>query len=236
MDISTFFRVLLTNWWLLLLSILVTAGTAAYTVSKQQPMYSATAQLELRPNALLQEPRDVVNVMVALDKRTIINTMARKATGSSMQMQVARSLGINQAVIADSKLTALVLPDTNLIDIQAQSTNPELAAAIVNSVARELTNQIPEKAVQLDITNEADPPTVPFAPQPVRTITMGVLFGLLLGIVLALIGFALESLRNSGSEKPTKGQAAPNFASPGQANLDLQASNAKTQQFSTHSS
>ncbi len=234
MDISTFFRVLLTNWWLLLLSVLVTAGTAAYTVSKQQPTYMATAQLELRPNALLQEPRDVVNVMVALDKRTIINTMARKATGSSMQSQVAQGLGINPAVIADSKLTALVLPDTNLIDIQAQSTNPELAAAIVNTVARELPKQIPEKAVQLDITNEAVPPTVPFAPQPVRTITLGVLFGLLLGIVLSLLGFALESLRNSGADRVTKGQPSPNFEAPVSANLDLPAKSAKTQKFSTH--
>lgn len=234
MDISTFFRVLLTNWWLLLLSVLVTAGTAAYTVSKQQPTYSATAQLELRPNALLEEPRDVVNVMVALDKRSIINTTARKATGSSMQAQVAQTLGINPAVIADSKLTALVLPDTNLIDIQAQSTNPELAAAIVNTVARELTKQIPEKAVQLDITNEAVPPTVPFAPQPVRTITLGILFGLLLGIVLSLLGFAFESLRNSGADRFAKGQPSPNFEAPVSANLDLPAKSAKTQQFSTH--
>ncbi len=236
MDIATFFRTLLTNWWLILLSVLVTTGTAAYTVSQQQPVYSAVAQVELRPNGTLEEARDVVNVMVALDKRTIINTMARKATGNAMQAQVAQALSISPAVIIDSNLTALVLPDTNLIDIQAQSTNPELAAAIVNTVAQELSKQIPEKAVQLDITNEAVPPVVPFAPQPARTITLGVLFGLLLGVALALFGYAMEALRSSRADAPASGDYTRQAGSPAPANLDLPAKSSQTQKFSTGSS
>ncbi len=236
MDISTFLRVLLTNWWLILLSVLVTTGTAAYTVSNQQPIYSATAQVELRPNSVLAEPRDVVNVMVALERRTIINTLARKGTGSSMQVQVAQALGINPAVIAESNLTTLVLPDTNLIDIQAQSTNPELAAAIVNTVAQELTKEIPEKAIQLDITNEAVPPVVPFAPQPTRTITLGVLFGLLLGIALALVGYALETLRSSSAEARATEDLALQSSGQPSTSRDLPATSSQTQKFSTRSS
>jgi capsular polysaccharide biosynthesis protein len=233
MDLATFFRVLLRNWWLIVLSVITTAGSAAWVVSRQSPRYAATAQVWLRPSESLQEPRQVVDVFVALDKRTMINTIARMATSTSMMEHVSRSLGILPIVIEESELTAVVLPDTNLIDIRATNTNPELAAAIVNSVAQGLQAQVPDKALQLDIINAAAPPTEPVYPQPVRTITLGVLFGLALGIMFALFGYMLQHLRTT--QAVAEPVDIPDLVepSPRAGALDSAPGSAQTQQLYT---
>jgi capsular polysaccharide biosynthesis protein len=233
MDLSTFFRVLVRNWWLIALSVITTAGSAAWVVSRQSPRYAATAQVWLRPSDTLQEPHQVVNVITALDRRTMINTVARMATSTSMVEHVSQSLGVLPVMIEESELTAIVLPDTNLIDIRATNTNPELAAAIVNTAAEGLRGRVPEKALQLDIINAAAPPTEPVYPQPVRTITLGVLFGLALGIMFALFGYMLQFMRaTQTTAEPARG-VDQGMASPVSAAIEPAPGSAQTQQLYT---
>ncbi|HEX6287619.1 MAG TPA: Wzz/FepE/Etk N-terminal domain-containing protein [Herpetosiphonaceae bacterium] len=195
MDLDTFFRVLLRGWWLILLAVLVTVGSAAYAVSLQAPVYRATTTVELRPSGLLDDPRQIIDAQNSLERRTTINTVARNAMGSSMQEQVASTLGIQLEVVKDADIAAIVIPETNLIEISARSTEPTYAAAIANTVAEQLRKELPEKVLQMVITDRAAPPTTPVEPQPTRTITLGALFGLALGIGFALLGHVLQRMR-----------------------------------------
>lgn len=222
MDLDTFFRVILRGWWLIILAVLVTAGSAAYAVSLQLPVYRATTTVQLKPSDLLDDPRLVIDAQNSLERRTTINTVARNAMGSSMQEQVAKTLGIEVDVVKNAEITAIVVPETNIIEISARSVDPGYAAAISITVAEELRKQLPEKVLQMVITDRAVPPSAPIEPQPTRTITLGVMFGLALGIGFALLGYALQRLRGNNAAVPDAVES-----------LDTRANGAKTQQFFT---
>lgn len=226
MDLSTFLRVVIRGWWLIVLATIVTAGSAAYAVSQKEPVYRATARVMLQPSLLLGDARQYLDAMNALDKRTTINTLARNATGSSMQDKVAKALNVPVSVVQDADLTAVVVPETNLIELRAQSTKPELAAAISNTVAELLQNQVPERVIELEISDRATPPASPVEPQPVRVITLGVLFGIVLGIAFSVLGYFLQLARLSSA--PT---AVANAASGKQAANAAEVQNQSTQQF-----
>lgn len=228
MDIDTFFRVLLRGWWLILLAVLVTAGSAAWAVSRQSPVYRATTTVQLSPSDQLDDPRLLIDAQNSLERRTTINTLARNAMGSSMQDQVAKALGIPLEVVEDAQISAIVVPETNLIEVSARSTEPSYAAAIANTVSEALRKQVPDRVLQMTIIDRAVPPTTPIEPQPTRTITLGVMFGLVLGIGFALLGYVLQRTRVIPA-------AAPVVASDGDG-IDARAKGTQTQQFFTHSS
>lgn len=230
MDLATFFRIVLRSWWLIALSVVTTAGSAAWVVSKQDEIYRASATMLLKASPNL-EPNQYINAINALSRVETINSLARIAEGSSMRERVAKALNTQPEVIAASEVTAQVLPDTNLIVIRANSPEPPLAAAIANAVAEELRKEIPNGALQMDITDRATPPTSPIAPQPTRTITLGVLFGLALGIAFALLGYALQSFRSARAEDD-EDDVEPGLI----GGAEITPGSAKTQQLFTRSS
>jgi uncharacterized protein involved in exopolysaccharide biosynthesis len=197
-SLQTFIRVILRNWWLILLTMLLTTGSAAFFVLRQQPVYQALTTIELKPSVAIEDPNSILNVVNALTRRNTINTIARKATSSTMQEQVAKKLNVSKDVIADANITAIALPETNLIEIRAESTDPAFAAQICNTVAQAVLGQTLEKVIEMEVIDPATPPTSAIAPQPLRVITLALLFGLALGIVFALIEYTLQQLRASG--------------------------------------
>lgn len=210
MSIQQFLRLVLRGWWVIALAALVTVGSTAFFVGRQAPEYRAVTTVELVPQALL-EARYVVDVYNLLDKRSLSNTMARKAEGSSMAQTVAGKLGVSQAVIDRANITAIVLPDSNIIEIRASSSDRDLAAQIANTVADEMLGQNRAKILQIEAIDRATPPAMPIAPQLSRLLTLALVSGLVLGMLLVLI----EHLLRGGSAGPGDG------ARPGGDRKDL---------------
>jgi succinoglycan biosynthesis transport protein ExoP len=203
MSLQTFMTAVLRNWWVILgLAILAAIGSA-FGVSRQAPEYRASAMVELKPSAEIKEINQTINMMNLLDKRTPINTIARKATSSSMQAQVAEKLqgqGVSLTEVKNADITADVLPSANLIQLTAKSANPEHAAAICNTLATELLDQASGRVLEMDLIDPATAPTTPIGPQTTRVIVLGLLSGLVLGIIFALLENALRSARTSRVE------------------------------------
>lgn len=187
MDLYTFLQIVLRKWWLITLAVLITAGTAAYTLSYKAPIYQAATKVVLKPSPLLTEPNLQINAQNSLERRTLINTLAEIAQTGSMQEQVAKTLNISLDTEANASLSAIVVPDANLIEIRVRSTNAKLAADIANAAAQELSKQVPQQTFQMDIIDRASVPSVAIEPRPIRIITLAVLFGVVLGIAFALV-------------------------------------------------
>lgn len=192
MGLPEFFRLMLRGWRIIVLAVVLTAGSAGLFVSRQAPEYRATTTVELVPRSALAE-NHVVDVYNLLDKRNISNTIARKAEGSSMAEVVANKLLVDVSVIRAADISAIVLPDSNIIEIQASNSNRDLAAAICNAVAAEMLGQTPDKILQIEALDQAVPPSSPIAPQPARVITLGLISGLVIGIAFILLENALRN-------------------------------------------
>lgn len=199
MGLQQFFALLLRGWWIMALAVIVTTASTAFFVSRQTPEYRATTTVELVPQAVLDQ-RYVIDVYNLLDKRNISNTIARKAEGSAMAQLVADKIGVDLSVVDKADIAATVLPDSNLIEIQASNASPDLAAAICNAVAEEMLGQTPDKILQVEALDRATPPSSPIAPQGTRMLMLALFSGLVLGIVFILLNNTLR-----GTAGPTGG-------------------------------
>ena len=196
MSLSTFVRVLIRNWWLIVLATALTVGSTAVFVLLQKPVYQASTIVELKPSVVLEDPNQILNTINALTRRNVINTIARKATSMSMHEEVAREMGVPVEAVLSARVQTITPPETNLIEVRAQSTDPAFAAAVANIVAQQMLGQDYEKVISMEVIDPAVPPTAPIAPQPVRLLTLGLIFGLILGVAFALMEHALSVLRS----------------------------------------
>ncbi len=196
MSLSTFVRVLIRNWWLIVLATALTVGSTAVFVLLQKPVYQAATIVELKPSVVLEDPNQILNTINALTRRNVINTIARKATSMSMHEEVAREMGVPVEAVLSARVQTITPPETNLIEVRAQSTDPAFAAAVANTVAQKMLGQDYEKVISMEVIDPAMPPTSPIAPQPVRLLTLGLVFGLILGVAFALMEHALSVLRS----------------------------------------
>jgi capsular polysaccharide biosynthesis protein len=198
MGLQQFLILAIRGWWIIALSVVVTTTSTAFFVSQQAPIYRASTTIELIPHVDLSA-RDVVDVYGLLDKRNLSNTLARKAEGASMAQVAAARLGVDDSLIRDAEVSALVLPDSNIIEIQATSTNRDLAAAICNTIAEEMLGQAPNKILQIEPIDAATPPSSPITPQPARMIMLAVVSGLALGIIFVLLEHILRIQARRGA-------------------------------------
>ncbi|MBC8160022.1 MAG: lipopolysaccharide biosynthesis protein [Roseiflexaceae bacterium] len=192
LDLNAFLKALLRNWWLILLAVVTTTASTAYFVSQQPPNYRAESTIELVPSPALSENQAISILSVLNNKRTTINTYARKATSSTMAEQVAQILNVPLAVVTGANITSVVPPDTLLIEIRAEATDPKLAADISNTVSKQLISQALHKVMKINIIDVATPPLTPFEPQPARIITLSALFGVVLGIAFAVLEYLFQ--------------------------------------------
>ena len=207
METQQFLALILRGWWVIILAMVVSASSTLFFVSRQAPEYRASTTVELIPLAAL-DAREVVDVYNLLDKRNISNTLARKAEGSSMEQLVVEKLGVAPSAVRDAQITALVLPDSNIIEIRASSTSPELAAAICNTVADQMLGQTPDKILQIEAIDQATPPGSPIAPQPGRILALALFSGLVLGVVFLVLEHMLRGATGAGGRRDT-GLATP---------------------------
>ncbi len=196
MSLSTFVRILIRNWWLIVLATALTVGSTAVFVLLQKPVYQAATIVELKPSVVLEDPNQILNTINALTRRNVINTIARKATSMSMHEEVAREMGVPVEAVLSARVQTITPPETNLIEVRAQSVDPAFAAAVANTVAQKMLGQDYEKVISMEVIDPAVPPTSPIAPQPVRLLTLGLVFGLILGVAFALMEHALSVLRS----------------------------------------
>jgi len=196
MSLSTFVRVLIRNWWLIVLATALTVGSTAVFVLLQKPVYQAATIVELKPSVVLEDPNQILNTINALTRRNVINTIARKATSMSMHEEVAREMGVPVEAVLSARVQTITPPETNLIEVRAQSVDPAFAAAVANTVAQKMLGQDYEKVISMEVIDPAVPPTSPIAPQPMRLLTLGLIFGLILGVAFALMEHALSVLRS----------------------------------------
>ncbi|HUR77925.1 MAG TPA: polysaccharide biosynthesis tyrosine autokinase [Acidimicrobiales bacterium] len=184
------------RWWIVVAALVFGLVAAGIYSGTRPEIYRAGARLYVNvPNA-----SDTREAIAGVEFTTqLITTFARVATSEKTTKIVSEDLDntVSPGQVK-SKVSAVPVPQTTLIDVRASDRNPALAANLANATANALTAVIEELGdlstggVKASVIDEAHVPRNPVSPQPRRDLVLGGLLGLALGAVGALTMDALD--------------------------------------------
>ncbi len=189
------------RWWWVLLIGLAAGGSAAWGVAKLvNPTYRAAATIVVNQSAA----PGTVTYSDALLSQQLVKTYARMATQRVVLEQVADELqlavGLDEL---DELLSGIAISQTQLLEIRAETPDPELSRDLANAVARVFIEQQqpflpPGRAEQvIRIAQPATQPSVPIAPRPVVNAVLGALAGLLAaGAIAAVLEYRDDTVKS----------------------------------------
>lgn len=131
LDLLQLLRILRRRWWILVLLIIVASGSAYFTVSRQTPLYQATAVFLVNPGALVGSS----DYSTIQDSQRLTETYSELVNTQTMRDRVANVVGIEE--IAPNNVIVSTVGDTLLIEITVTDESPELAAATANGFVSE---------------------------------------------------------------------------------------------------
>lgn len=206
MTISDYASVLRKRWLSVFMMTLVGLGVAAGVTLLMPKSYQAQttsfvsisapgSSTDNNSSALYQ------NSQYALNQ---VQSYPAIAASSDVLRPVIDELGLNMTVRElSSRIQVTNTPNTVLLKIVATSASPQQAAQIANSVAEHLGQQVetletPRAAkatspVKITTAVPAEIPTTPSSPRPALNALLGLIVGVILGCLLAMIRDRLDT-------------------------------------------
>lgn len=167
-------------WVVLVCFVLAVTGSVIWTL-KAEKQYSATSALLLRPSAAV-EPQRVMETNLQLTSLPQLAALTAKEVGGMSATEVEEAVEASQQ------------GESDIIQIEATSTDPRKAAKIANVFAEQFISFRKdasrgdgdlESTVQL--VERAQAEDTPISPKPARNVAFGALIGLMLGVGMALL-------------------------------------------------
>jgi len=191
------------RWWLVLL-VMLSAGAAAYLYADSQPrIYQTQATLVARP-----VPLD--NGSIEAIKKTL-PTYAQELGSKEFWRQV-----VNNSMIQDVDVDALPglikvqpRPDENSLVMTVDNRDPMTAALLADRIGRAFVERQMGQNQEVNpggirtvwtLTQAAEVPAQPYQPRPRLYGAAAALFGLLLGLLLAIALELLDTTLKTPSE------------------------------------
>jgi capsular polysaccharide biosynthesis protein len=189
MNLLMFMRVLERGWWIVVLALVMTVGGTAYFTFTQSPVYQAVATLVVGPKAEVFDPRTSVELLNNLDRRGIVATFARILSSRIVREHAEAQVGLTGGDTRPYQTNVRVLPDTNVLQVSVEGLDPARAQRLANAIANEASSRVREyyEVYQLKVLDPATRPTLPVAPEKERNLGIAVVFGLMLGVMLAFL-------------------------------------------------
>lgn len=193
------------HWWMILLAFAVGFGSTAFFTRMRAPAYRATTTLVIGPNENLKTPREVVDSLNTLDRRSVVATFAKLPSSRTVRERAAAQLQLPEPQLAPYEVRTAVVPDTNVLEVSVEGPDPRTAAALADAVAQQTTLYTREfyDIYGMKVLDRAREPTEPVGPGLSRTLLVGAVLGLLIGVGAASL---FDYLRRPAGEA---GAAAP---------------------------
>lgn len=200
MELRDYLRILRRRWLLITLTTLLCLGAAAAVTASMTPVYEASSRLFV---STAQSDTTGDAYQGGLFSAQRVTSYANLVSSRETASRVADELGLDvdpDRLVED--VTAEVQPETVLLQINARSTDPELAQALASAYADELTVIVREletptgggpAPIRASVYDRAPLPEEPVSPQPVRNMALALALGLLLGVGLAVVRELLDT-------------------------------------------
>ncbi len=209
--IRHYLDLLQSNWrWL----AIFTLGGAVLSVLislTATPIYRATTSFIIFPNESLTSSRDVVSSLDTLEKRTVIATYSEIVSSDRVFANTQLQMGMSADELAQYKRSIDVQPESNIFYLHVDGPDPQLAAQIANETGAQGIALIKSiyQVFDIAILDEAQPPTEPISPRPLRSLVLFSFLGLLLGVAKVILFYQIarpiEAVRERINSDPESG-------------------------------
>ena len=203
MEINLYLQTLKRGWWIVVLTMLVALNGALLFSYLTPPIYEATSRFVVSPNAEMYESSwDVVSSLDTLDRRSIINTYKELLASPSVYRDNADIQAIGADIVENQySISAVVIPDTNILKLTVNGPDPALVLEITKAVGAQALGYINNlyPVYNFNLFDEPSINTEPIYPQPVQNAGLALLVGGIVGLSLAFareqMGTTFEKLR-----------------------------------------
>jgi len=206
-EIYQYLRMLRRGWWVIALSTLAAFNLALTLAYLETPQYRTSARFLLSPTANLPEYRDFMSAMNPLDDATLTATYAEILQSNYIFSRALTALRVEPDRVSDYNHQAVVLPQSNVLELSVTGSDPELIADIANMVGYQSVAYIEDvyPIFDLRVLDEAAAPSSPFTPNPKRDAMISAILGFALGVGILLaatkIQLVLESINETAAEE-----------------------------------
>lgn len=215
MEIREYWRILRSGWWLVaLLTVLGVAAGFVYSLVST-PQYQACARLFVTTEGGSSVGEAYQNNLFSQER---VSSYAGLATSTQVAQRAVQQLQLPlSANDLRARITATPIEKTVLLDLCGTDSDPEVARALTNAVAGQLTQVVQEletsqrggsPAAGATIVDQADVPGDPSGLGLITTLVLGGVAGFVLGVLAALArGIADRSIRNRPRAEEISGKA-----------------------------
>jgi capsular exopolysaccharide synthesis family protein len=191
MELRDYLRIIRKRAWLIALAGLLCPAAALVSSEATTPVYRATAKL------LVVAKTDPGGGTASAYEGTLLSQQLVKSFAQILESRATAeaALRLDPQPFTPRQLQALVraepVPDTLLIDLTIEDTDPARAKRLTNSVARAFMTTVPEiqsgSALRVSLVEPALRPIAPIRPRTKLNVALGLLVGLMLGLGLAFL-------------------------------------------------
>lgn len=217
LSLKDIFQVVWKRLWIVVLVPLVCVGAAVGFSLSQTPIYDASARLVVTqeaPDSDQQLPLGANVDGLSQLTQTMVEAVSSRPVAEDVIEQ--ENLDTTPGTLLGN-LTVEQVEATQFIDLTYQSTDPQEAQAIVNTLGDVSSERVSEitagsASIRVGVYERATIPGTPISPNPTRTGLVALAVGLMLGVVLA---FLLEHLDDSwrSAEEVETVTGVPTFGS-----------------------
>ncbi len=190
-ELYTYLNMLKRGWWIVAITALSALVIALAASLMTEPVYRTSAEYIVSPNVALIDERDLFRSLDTLDRRSIILTYAEVFSSERIFDAAAASAQFAEMNLKGYRVTAVVLPETNVLKVAIEGPDPEIAASLLNAVGQQAVTFIRGlyQIYDINLLDVAEAPSRPTSPGPLKDAGVALVLGLFVGGVLA-IGYA----------------------------------------------
>jgi capsular polysaccharide biosynthesis protein len=175
------------RWWLALLVLITVLAADALVTANSPRTYLARTSLLIGPSTDVERGQLVYSVD-ALGRSMVVGTYADMLATDIVRREAFEHVGLSpDGPHSGVDIKTAALADSALVQVTAVAPDPVLAADVANAVgqAGEVHMSQLYPIYDLTVVSSATPPTTANSPSVVRNLSIGLLFGLLLGTMTA---------------------------------------------------
>ncbi len=198
MEIKLYLRMIQRSWWVVILTALAAVLVALTSSYLATPIYSASARYLVSPNPTYlggDVDYNLIYSLDTLDKRSIITTYAEVLNSPRIYSQTVDALGLQESALAEYTHSAVVFPETNVVDLTVTGPDPELVVALADKLGLLASGYVENlyPIYDMGLLDPASVPTTPVYPKALRDAGVALAVGLALGVGLALLRELLKA-------------------------------------------